>query len=141
MKEVVMRRDAQLAERTRSGAWARRAALALALIALIAIPGTANANPASPSSIDFGDVPINTTAMRTMTQTIDAGYSWAGADFDDILHFGFGLEPCGAGPSTCSFPVFFTPSSVGPLSGTMTLGECVVGEPTCLLTYVPLPLT
>ena len=96
---------------------------------------TAAANPAS---IDFGSVPINTTASRDVTLTIDAGYRAELASGSGInAPFGFSFSTCGAsggfaGPGTCSVTESYTPTSVTQSSGTTTVFECPVVGGTCL---------
>src|SRR4030095_2564680 len=63
---------------------------------------------ASPSSVAFGDVPLNTTVTRDVSITVDAGYATQIASGSGInAPFGFSFDTCGtgggfSGPGTCN---------------------------------------
>ena len=105
----------------------------------IAVQGVGvSAAAASPASIDFGNVPINTTVSRDVTITADAGYRISLASGTGInVPFGFAFGTCGAGggfagPGSCSVTESYTPTSVGPSSGTASVFECPVVGGSCL---------
>ena len=93
---------------------------------------------ASPNSINFGNVPINTTANRSVTITVDSGYRTEVASGSGInVPFGFSFGTCGAGggftgPGTCTITQSFTPTSVSSSSGTTSVFECPVVGGSCL---------
>ncbi len=93
---------------------------------------------ADPASINFGSVPINTTAERSITITVDAGYRTQLASGSGInVPFGFDFDTCGtsggfAGPGTCTVKQRFTPTSETTSSGTTNVFECPVAGGTCL---------
>ena len=75
----------------------------------VAVSGTGvSTAAATPSSIDFGNVPINTTVTQPVTITVDAGYRDEIASGSGInAPFGFGFNTCGTGggftgPGTCT---------------------------------------
>ena len=93
---------------------------------------------ANPPGIDFGGVPINTTAALHTTLTVDAGFSVQFASGSGISSpFGFGFGNCGlfAGPGTCIVDESFHPTAVGPASGITNVFECPIAGGSC----VPIP--
>ncbi len=93
---------------------------------------------ANPASIDFGNVPINTTVSRDVTITVDTGYRTEIASGSGInVPFGFDFDTCGAGggfagPGTCNIKERYTPTSVGPSSGSTTVFECPIVGGSCI---------
>ena len=108
------------------------------VVVALALPGHAAAAGASPSSVNFGNVPINTTVSQAVTITVDAGYRTEIASGSGInAPFGFDFDTCGAGggfagPGTCTVTERFTPTSVGSFSGNTTVFECPVAGGSCL---------
>ena len=76
-----------------------------------------SAASASPSSVSFGNVPINTTASRTVTINVDAGYATQVASGSGLnAPFAFDFGTCGTGggftgPGTCTVTERYTPTS------------------------------
>ena len=93
---------------------------------------------ASPNPVSFGDVPINTTATSTVTITVDAGYRTEVASGSGLnAPFAFDFGTCGTGggftgPGTCTVSERYTPTAVGPNSGTTNVFECPVVGGTCI---------
>ena len=93
---------------------------------------------ASMSSVDFGQVPINTTATVSIDITVDAGYRTevaSGSGLNAPFQFNFGT--CGdgggfSGPGTCTIQESYTPTAVGANSGTLTVFECPIVGGSCL---------
>ena len=81
---------------------------------------------ASPSSVAFGDVPINTTATRDVSITVDAGYRTQLASGSGInAPFSFDFDTCGAGggfagPGTCNVKQQSPAHGAGPFGGRRT---------------------
>ncbi len=103
--------------------------------------GISNAS-ASPSAVDFGDVPINTTVTSDVTITVDAGYRTEIASGSGInAPFGFSFDTCGAGggftgPGTCTVKQRFTPTTTGTFNGSTNVFQCPVAGGTCIpITY------
>jgi hypothetical protein len=99
---------------------------------------------ADPTSLDFGGVPINTTASDPVTITVDTGYRTeiaSGSGLNPPFSFGFGSCGTGggfAGPGTCTIDESYTPTSVGANSGSTNVFECPVAGGTCIPIPVPL---
>ena len=93
---------------------------------------------ASPGSVSFGNVPINTTASSTVTINVDAGYRTEVASGSGLnAPFAFDFGSCGTGggftgPGTCTVSESYTPTAVGPNSGTTNVFECPVVGGTCI---------
>ena len=110
---------------------------------LLAIPAIAFAASASPSAVNFGNVPINTTASQSITLTVDSGYRTEIASGSGInLPFSFDFDTCGAGggfsgPGTCTVKESYHPTAVGAANGTTTVFECPIAGGSCL----PIPYT
>ncbi|MBZ5559423.1 MAG: choice-of-anchor D domain-containing protein, partial [Acidobacteriia bacterium] len=117
--------------------------LALASTLVLALPGSAAAASASPASVNFGSVPINTTASRDITITVDAGFSTAIASGSGLnAPFSFDFSTCGAGggftgPGTCTVTEHFTPTSAAAANGTLTVFECPVAGGSCVPISIP----
>src|SRR3954463_14224327 len=111
------------------------------LIAAFALPGRAAASGASPSSIAFGNVPLNTTVTRDVTITADAGFQVQLASGSGINPpFVFDFDTCGAGggfngPGTCNVKQRFTPTALTASSGTTNVFECPIAGGSC----IPIP--
>lgn len=92
---------------------------------------------ANPPSVDFGNVQVNTTASRTLTFTVDAGYYFNGAA-GTLSPFEFDLGGCAVGagggfkgPGTCVTTVKFTPAALGAVSSFTNAFECAVAGMSC----------
>src|SRR2546430_2667407 len=109
----------------RSGVMVRRLFLVGvlgALVVLLALPATAGAASASPTSLAYGPVALNTTVSRDVTLTVDAGFEVAAASGEGINPpFDFDFDTCSAfiGPGTCNVKERFTPTAAGPAGGTL----------------------
>ena len=109
-----------------------------ALVLACALPGRAEAASASPSSIDYGSVPINLPVSQGVTLTVDAGYRTEVASGSGLnAPFSFDFGACGAGggftgPGTCTISETFTPTSATSSSGTLTVFECPVAGGSCI---------
>ncbi len=109
-----------------------------ALVLACALPGRAAAASASPSSINYGSVPINLPVSQSVTITVDAGYRTEVASGSGLnAPFSFDFGACGAGggftgPGTCTISETFTPTSVASFSGTTNVFECPVAGGTCI---------
>jgi uncharacterized repeat protein (TIGR01451 family) len=81
---------------------------------------------ASPTSVDFGDVPLNTTASQKITFTIDKGYFVGEEIGSGSTDFAFDFDTCGffVGPGTCTVKQSFTPTVTGPVSASFFMIEC-----------------
>ena len=97
-----------------------------------------SAASATPDPVNFGNVPINTTASGTVTITVDAGYRTEVASGSGLnAPFAFDFGSCGTGggftgPGTCTVTERYTPTAVGPDSGTTNVFECPVVGGTCI---------
>jgi len=115
----------------------RRFAL-VAVLAVLAVPATAHAGGASPSSVAFGSVSINTTQTTDVTITVDAGYRTELASGGGInAPFSFDFDTCGAGggftgPGTCNVKQSFRPTSATASSGTTNVFECPIAGGSCI---------
>jgi hypothetical protein len=93
---------------------------------------------ASPSAVEFGNVPVGTTATRDVSISVDAGYSVQIASGSGInVPFGFAFDTCGAGggfagPGTCNVKQSFHPTSATESSGTTNVFECPVAGGSCI---------
>jgi hypothetical protein len=102
--------------------------------------GPAQGGMANPSTVDFGSVPINTSANRNVAITIDAGYYIANVSGSGAsAPFGFGYGTCVGvggfvGPGTCTASASFSPPAstfLGVQNGTTTVLECPVAGGFC----------
>src|SRR4051794_35882323 len=111
------------------------------LLACCAVPGSAQAAGASPSSVTFGSVPVNTTVTRDVTITVDAGYQTQLASGTGLsAPFSFAFDTCGAGsgftgPGTCNVKQSFRPTALTASSGTTNVFECPIAGGSC----IPIP--
>ena len=90
---------------------------------------------ASPASIDFGNVPVNTTASRNIGVTVDAGYRLSlasGSGVSAPFSFAFGACANFPGPGSCTVSESYRPTAFSSSSGTLTLSECPVAGGPCL---------
>src|SRR4029077_11735712 len=100
-----------------------------------------SAASASPSSVAFGSVPINTSVTRDVSITVDAGYRTQLASGSGInAPFSFDFDTCGVGggftgPGTCNVKQTFSPTSATSSSGTTNVFECPVAGGSC----IPIP--
>jgi hypothetical protein len=99
--------------------------------------GTTN-GAANPATVDFGNVPINTTVSRSVTITVDANYTVSLASGSGInVPFAFAFGTCNAGggftgPGTCAVTESFSPKSTGAATGTTNVFECPVAGGSCI---------
>jgi hypothetical protein len=103
------------------------ATLALAL----GFTGQAAAASVAPAPIDFGNVALNTKATLSMTVTADSGYNVeiaSGAGINAPFELSFGT--CSG--NTCTETESFTPTSLGPVGGTLNLFECPIAGGSCI---------
>src|SRR4051812_22663871 len=109
----------------------------------IAIPYTVTGTgvttaKADPASVDFGNVPVNTTVTRDVTITVDAGYATQLASGSGINQpFSFSFNTCGAGggftgPGTCTVKQSFSPTTQTTSTGTTNVFECPVAGGSCI---------
>jgi hypothetical protein len=102
------------------------------------MPAPAGASSASPPNVDFGSVPINTTATRSVTITVDSGYRTEVASGSGLnAPFSFDFSSCGTGggftgPGTCTVNESFHPTALTSSSGTTNVFECPVVGGTCI---------
>jgi hypothetical protein len=85
-------------------------------------------------------VPINTTASRDISVTVDAGYRLSlasGAGTSTPFSFAFGACTNFPGPGSCTVTESYRPTTFAPSSGTLTLSECPVAGGSCLPMNVP----
>jgi hypothetical protein len=108
------------------------------LLASCAVPGSAQAAGASPSSVTFANAPLNTTVTRDVTITIDAGYKTSVSSGSGLsAPFSFDFGTCGAGggfvgPGTCTVKQSFKPTALTTASGTTNVFQCPVGGGGCV---------
>jgi hypothetical protein len=106
--------------------------LGFATVALaIGFSGQAAAASLAPAPIDFGNVALNTKATLSMTVTADSGYNVeiaSGAGINAPFELSFGT--CSG--STCTETESFTPTSLGPVGGTLNLFECPIAGGSCI---------
>ena len=86
---------------------------------------------ANPPLVDFGSLPINTTATRSVTITVDAGHQISFTTGGINPPFGFTFGTCFTtigftGPGNCTVNESFSPTSPGAVSGTTMLAECPI---------------
>src|SRR5436305_1507561 len=99
----------------------------------------ANAGSADPASVDFGNVPINTTVTRDVAITLDAGYGIFGASGAGInTPFSLNFDTCNASSGSCNIKESFNPTSVGAAGGNLSLFECPSAGGLCSTITVPL---
>ncbi|MGA9286569.1 MAG: choice-of-anchor D domain-containing protein [Solirubrobacteraceae bacterium] len=110
----------------------RLTTLGFATVALaLGFSGQAVAASIAPAPIDFGDVGLNTKVTVSMTVTIDSGYELdlaSGAGINAPFEFSFGA--CSG--STCTDTESFTPTSLGPVGGTLNVFECPITSGSCV---------
>ena len=88
-------------------------------------------------------MPLNTTASHDVVLALDTGYRFSGATgTGTAAPFGFAASACSAGggftgPGTCTFKETFTPSALGPVSGSTSVSECPVAGGSCIPIVVP----
>ena len=126
----------------------RRRATAVGVVLVVLAAGLVGAGKAtaaspSPDSVNFGNVPLNSSVTSTITLTIDDGYKASVATSGLNPPFSFDFDACGAGggfvgPGTCTVKETFTPTAAGAASDTLTVLECPVAGGTCVAMSVPL---
>ena len=115
----------------------------MAIVLLLALRGSAAAATADPATVDFGSVPINTTASQVITITVDAGYSLAITSGSALnAPFSFDIDTCGAGsgftgPGTCTVHETFSPALAAAASGTLNVFECPIADGSCIGISIP----
>lgn len=80
-------------------------------------------------ALDFGEVPIGTTAVLDVPITIDTGYFTTGASGISALNppFSFAFGDCGGlltGPFSCTAEQSFTPTAPGVFTAELLIGAC-----------------
>jgi uncharacterized repeat protein (TIGR01451 family) len=107
-------------------------ALLTASILLLGYSSPAFAASADPASVDFGSVPLGTTVSRSITITVDAGYTLFSAGGVSALNppYSFNFGTCGGfvGPGTCTVNESFTPTTPGTTTADLTLSEVSGGS-------------
>lgn len=81
---------------------------------------------AAPNPVQFGSVPLGTTASQTVTVTPDAGFQLGGVGGSGLnTPFNFTNDTCGTtvGPQTCTFVETFTPTTTGLATGQLFVNE------------------
>ena len=110
----------------------RAGLLVACVLGVLGAPAAAGAGSADPASVDFGNVPINTTVTREIAITVDAGYGIFGASGAGInTPFSLDFNTCGASGGNCSVKESFNPTSTGTSSGPLNLFECPTGGGSC----------
>ena len=109
------------------------------LAVALALPGHAAAAGGSPAGVNFGGVPINTTASRDVTITVDAGYRTEVASGSGLnapfalrlqhLRHRRRLQPA---PASCTVTERFTPTTTSASSGTTNVFECPIVGGSCI---------
>jgi hypothetical protein len=97
----------------------------------IGFSGQASAASVAPAPMNFGNVALNTKATLSMTVTVDSGYNVeiaSGAGINAPFELSFGT--CSG--STCTETESFTPTSLGPVGGTLNLFECPIAGGSCI---------
>ncbi len=93
---------------------------------------------ASPPTVAFGNVPINTTVSQSITITVDSGYRTEIASGSGLnMPFSFDFDTCGAGggfsgPGTCTVKESYHPTALTASSGTTNVFECPIAGGSCL---------
>lgn len=110
-------------------------ALIAALPVLLVLPGGAGpAGAAVPATVNFGDVPLHTTATRSVPITLDAGYAVGSYSTTVNPSFAFDYDSCGpgfTGPGTCNVNESFTPTALGLAGNSLSVFEWPVAGGTC----------
>ena len=128
----------------RYGVHTGRLLLMAAVTAFAAATGARATPTANPPSIDFGDVVFGTTASFPIFITVDPGWDLDGASGTGVnTPFDFSFGSCGlfAGPGSCAVSTIFTPTGLGPVSGTLDVEECPLSGPASFCIPVAIPLT
>jgi hypothetical protein len=100
--------------------------------------GVTPSGSSNPTTVTFGNVPINTTVTQSVTITVDAGYRTEVASGSGLnTPFSFDFDTCGtgggfAGPGTCTVKESFTPTTLAASSGTTNVFECPIAGGTCI---------
>jgi hypothetical protein len=102
------------------------------LLGLLGAPAVANAGSADPATVDYGNVPINTTVTRDVAITVDAGYGIFGASGAGInTPFSLNFDTCTASSGSCNIKESFNPTTLGTFGGDLNLFECPTGGGSC----------
>src|ERR1700710_118474 len=101
-----------------------------ALLLVLALGGTAHAASADPSTVDFGNVPIGTAAVKVVAITLDAGEtinSSLTTGTGTTAPFGLAFYTCTnfAGPGTCDVKETYEPTTKGLDTGVTDVYFCV----------------
>ena len=100
-------------------------------------PGSASPRRAR-RAVNFGNVPINTTAHHDVTITVDAGYRTEVASGSGLnAPFAFDFNTCGtgggfSGPGSCTVTERYTPTTTSASSGTTNVFECPIVGGSCI---------
>lgn len=116
----------------RHGALGGRMFLFAAVTAFAAATGARATITANPTSIDFGNVVIDTVVAAPILITFDSGWAVDGANGSGVnipFSFSFGTCDGSPGPGSCVVDSFFMPNSLGPVSGTLNVLECPLSGP------------
>jgi hypothetical protein len=109
-------------------------------LAVVAVPQAAGAISPTPSSVNFGNVALNTAKTVNIKITVDSGYEVSLASGAIGAPFSFAFDTCVGlfkGPGTCNVKETFTPTATGPASGTLAVFECPVASGTCITANIP----
>src|SRR5260221_9341790 len=102
------------------------------LLGLVGAPAVANAGSADPATVDFGNVPINTSVTRDVAITVAAGDGIFGASGAGINPpFSLNFDTCSPSSGSCNIKETFNPTAVGAAGGTLDLFECPTGGGSC----------
>ena len=100
-------------------------AASAALMTYVA-PATADSISISPSSLDFGSVPVGTTSSAqsaTVTLSLDVGHSFgafAEFDLDAPFHSALASSPCSDSNLSCTYNFTFAPTASELITGSDT---------------------
>jgi MYXO-CTERM domain-containing protein len=86
-------------------------------------------------TLDFGDVPIGTTALLDMPISVDAGFFLVSLQISGGAAFGFDFGDCsGTGPYACTAQASFAPTDLGLVTTSHLLAACpIAGGGGCVL--------
>lgn len=111
------------------------------LLAIVVMPRAATAISSAPSTLKFGEVPVNTTKTKTFRLKIDPGLQLQGASGGGVNRpYSIGVSICsggGVGPVTCKTDESFHPTQLGTFNTTLQVDECD-GVGPCVDVYIPL---
>jgi hypothetical protein len=111
---------------------------AVLLLTAATMPGSALAAGASPSSVAFGNAPLNTTVTRNVTITVDAGFRTQVASGTGTgAPFSFAFDTCGTGggftgPGTCNVKQSYKPTTLTASNATTNVFQCPIAGGSCV---------